>query len=128
MTSKLSLEKIKLVSWELYASMKCQVLCFLKSKHKNWNVICYCFKWVRLHISYVKVFSFNCSRSGESLYQLLGLQKNATHDDIKKAYRKVSIILLSYTLSSDWIILLEAKAKTEDSLSAFYQLSLGGYI
>lgn len=33
------------------------------------------------------------SRSGESLYELLGLQKNATHDDIKKAYRKLALRL-----------------------------------
>lgn len=31
------------------------------------------------------------SRSGESLYQILGLQKTATHDDIKKAYRKLAL-------------------------------------
>lgn len=31
------------------------------------------------------------SRSGESLYQLLGLQKGADHDEIKKAYRKLAL-------------------------------------
>ncbi|XP_046549246.1 dnaJ homolog subfamily C member 5-like [Haliotis rubra] len=31
------------------------------------------------------------SRAGESLYELLGLQKSATQDDIKKAYRKLAL-------------------------------------
>ncbi|KAL4224875.1 DnaJ subfamily C member 5B [Mactra antiquata] len=31
------------------------------------------------------------SRSGESLYQLLGIPKGAPHDDIKRAYRKLAL-------------------------------------
>ncbi|XP_076869520.1 dnaJ homolog subfamily C member 5 [Brachyhypopomus gauderio] len=31
------------------------------------------------------------STSGEALYELLGLDKNCTHDDIKKAYRKLAL-------------------------------------
>ncbi|XP_052241499.1 dnaJ homolog subfamily C member 5-like isoform X2 [Dreissena polymorpha] len=31
------------------------------------------------------------SKSGDSLYQLLGLQKGAPHDEIKKAYRKLAL-------------------------------------
>ncbi|KAM4688752.1 dnaJ homolog subfamily C member 5B [Discoglossus pictus] len=31
------------------------------------------------------------STSGEALYQILGLQKGATHDDIKKSYRKLAL-------------------------------------
>ena len=31
-----------------------------------------------------------CSTSGQSLYDVLGLPKTCTQDDIKKAYRKVS--------------------------------------
>ncbi|WAR02156.1 DNJC5-like protein [Mya arenaria] len=31
------------------------------------------------------------SKSGESLYQLLGLQKGADHGEIKKAYRKLAL-------------------------------------
>jgi len=30
--------------------------------------------------------------SGQSLYQVLGLQKNCTQEDIKKAYRKVILL------------------------------------
>lgn len=36
------------------------------------------------------VYSFPCSTSGESLYEVLGLKKDATPEEIKKAYRKVS--------------------------------------
>ncbi|XP_053343786.1 dnaJ homolog subfamily C member 5 isoform X2 [Clarias gariepinus] len=31
------------------------------------------------------------STSGEALYQVLGLDKNCTHDDIKKSYRKLAL-------------------------------------
>ena len=31
------------------------------------------------------------STQGESLYEVLGVAKNATPDDIKKAYRKVRV-------------------------------------
>ncbi|XP_034721457.1 dnaJ homolog subfamily C member 5-like [Etheostoma cragini] len=31
------------------------------------------------------------STSGESLYQVLGLQKGCCHDDIKKSYRKLAL-------------------------------------
>ncbi|XP_067109714.1 dnaJ homolog subfamily C member 5-like [Osmerus mordax] len=31
------------------------------------------------------------STSGESLYQLMGLEKGCTHDDIKKSYRKLAL-------------------------------------
>ncbi|XP_072269399.1 dnaJ homolog subfamily C member 5B isoform X1 [Pyxicephalus adspersus] len=31
------------------------------------------------------------STSGEALYQVLGLEKGATHDDIKKSYRKLAL-------------------------------------
>uniref|UniRef100_A0A3Q1GK22 DnaJ homolog subfamily C member 5B n=1 Tax=Acanthochromis polyacanthus TaxID=80966 RepID=A0A3Q1GK22_9TELE len=31
------------------------------------------------------------STSGESLYQILGLQKGCSHDDIKKSYRKLAL-------------------------------------
>ncbi|XP_072007912.1 dnaJ homolog subfamily C member 5B isoform X2 [Engystomops pustulosus] len=31
------------------------------------------------------------STSGEALYQILGLEKGATHDDIKKSYRKLAL-------------------------------------
>jgi len=34
--------------------------------------------------------NFVFSKSGDSLYQTLGIQKGAGHDEIKKAYRKVS--------------------------------------
>ncbi|KAK3541314.1 hypothetical protein QTP86_020978, partial [Hemibagrus guttatus] len=31
------------------------------------------------------------STSGEALYQVLGLDKNCTHDDVKKSYRKLAL-------------------------------------
>lgn len=38
------------------------------------------------------------STSGEALYQVLGLDKNCTHDDIKKSYRWVRRSLAAYDL------------------------------
>jgi len=32
-----------------------------------------------------------CSTSGDSLYEILGLPKTATGDDIKKTYRKLAL-------------------------------------
>ena len=56
--------------------------------------------WLRSHVNILTslilmkldIFNYSlwCRRSGESLYLLLGLQKNATLDEIKKSYRKVS--------------------------------------
>lgn len=35
-------------------------------------------------------FILHFRKSGNSLYELLGIEKGSTHDDIKKAYRRVS--------------------------------------
>ena len=49
--------------------------------------------------------SLSNSTSGESLYQLLGLQKDATQEEITKAYRKVSwtkLALETFLGDGDW--------------------------
>ena len=38
----------------------------------------------------VPVHVLHCRKSGNSLYELLGVEKSATHDDIRKTYRRVS--------------------------------------
>ena len=37
-----------------------------------------------------------CSTKGESLYEILGIEKGSPPEDIKKAYRRVSFILYLY--------------------------------
>jgi len=54
-----------------------------------------------LFVKYVKTSAavavdLVCRASGQSLYQVLGLSKNCTSEDIKKAYRKVVIGYLYY--------------------------------
>lgn len=60
-----------------------------------------CFEWIlsdkcwlltyRLNANlFVFTFPFS-STSGDSLYQILGLPKTATADDIKKTYRKLAL-------------------------------------
>ena len=44
----------------------------------------------RADVNVQTVYSSPCSASGESLYEVLGLKKDATPEEIKKAYRKVS--------------------------------------
>ena len=39
----------------------------------------------------VPVHVLYCRKSGNSLYELLGVEKSATHDDIRKTYRRVSV-------------------------------------
>jgi len=38
---------------------------------------------------YYLIGCLTCSASGQSLYKILGLEKNCTPEDIKRAYRKV---------------------------------------
>lgn len=39
----------------------------------------------------MKTFSFSSRTTGDSLYETLGLQKQATTDEIKKTYRKLAL-------------------------------------
>jgi len=43
-----------------------------------------------------------CSTSGHTLYQVLELPQTASADDIKRAYRKVVIMLCSITVRTEF--------------------------
>lgn len=59
-----------------------------------------CFKVIFIFFVICLIFFFIYSATGDSLYIILGVEKTAAPDDIKRSYRKVNLFIFWYFLTS----------------------------